>query len=370
MTTLQKTSRSNTVRQRRSSQKRSKPASNSQRTGTSTQRTAPKQTSRTSRQSYHPASVFLPVEPRPVAPTSRRQVKTGALRQTLGVSSPANTQRSGTRVKGNPAHRMTKDAHRKGYDFAFSLGRTAVRAPMLSLPNLGSRWASAGLTLLLVLLLYTMATANTFKVTALELTGNQRLAIEDVSARLEITGQPIFNLIPAQIETNLRTAFPDLAGVTVQVGFPNHLRIATVERTPLLAWFEDGNTTWIDSNGIAFTPRGDVPGLIQIAASGTPPKPAVDPQTPVNDQAFIAPDMVQAILSLYPQVPAGAPMIYDPKYGMGWQDPRGWSVYFGQNTQEIDMKKKIYQAILDTFPQKGIQPTLISVAYLDAPFYK
>ena len=63
-------------------------------------------------------------------------------------------------------------------------------------------------------------------------------------------------------------------------------------------------------------------------------------------------------------------MIYDPKYGMGWQDPRGWSVYFGLNTQEVDMKKKIYQAILDSFSQQGIQPTLISVAYLDAPFYK
>ncbi len=43
----------------------------------------------------------------------------------------------------------------------------------------------------------------------------------------------------------------------------------------------------------------------------------------------------------------------DPKYGMGWQDPRGWSVYFGQNTQEIEMKKKIYQAILDTFLPTG-----------------
>ena len=63
-------------------------------------------------------------------------------------------------------------------------------------------------------------------------------------------------------------------------------------------------------------------------------------------------------------------MIYDPKYGMGWQDPHGWSVYFGQNTQDIAMKEKVYQAILDTITKQGIQPTLISVEYLDAPFYK
>ena len=34
------------------------------------------------------------------------------------------------------------------------------------------------------------------------------------------------------------------------------------------------------------------------------------------------------------------------------------------------MKQKVYQAILDTISQQGIQPTLISVEYLDAPFYK
>lgn len=371
MTTLQKTSRANAVRQRRSSTKPSRPASKTQGTGI-------KQTTRTSRQAYRPDSVFLPVEPRPAAPATQHKMKGATNRQAFGVSSPAITQRSGTRSKGSPNRRnlgahpgtMVKNPHRQGYDFSFSLGRTAVRAPLLSLPNLGPRWVSAGMTLILGLLLYTMVTANTFKVTALELTGNQRLAAEDVSGRLDLIGQPIFNAVPSRIENDLRTAFPDLAGVSVQVGFPNHIRVAVVERVPILAWYQDGNTTWIDTNGIAFTPRGDVPGLVQIAASGIPPKPVVDPKTPINDQPFIGPDMVQAFLSLHPQVPDGAPMVYDPKYGMGWQDPRGWSVYFGLNTQEIEMKKKIYQALLDNFSQKGIQPTLISVAYLDAPFYK
>ena len=34
------------------------------------------------------------------------------------------------------------------------------------------------------------------------------------------------------------------------------------------------------------------------------------------------------------------------------------------------MKLKVYQAILDKITQQGIQPTLISMEYLDAPFYK
>ncbi len=63
-------------------------------------------------------------------------------------------------------------------------------------------------------------------------------------------------------------------------------------------------------------------------------------------------------------------MIYDPQYGLGWQDPRGWSVYFGQNTQNIAMKLEVYQSLVENIISQGIQPTLISMAYPDAPFYK
>jgi hypothetical protein len=97
---------------------------------------------------------------------------------------------------------------------------------------------------------------------------------------------------------------------------------------------------------------------------------AVDPARSPYDQVFLDPAVVQAVVTLYPQVPGGAPLIYDPKYGVGWQDPRGWTVYFGRNTQEIPMKQKVYQAILDKITKQGVQPTLISVEYLDAPFYK
>jgi hypothetical protein len=63
-------------------------------------------------------------------------------------------------------------------------------------------------------------------------------------------------------------------------------------------------------------------------------------------------------------------MICDPQYGMGWQDPRGWTVYFGQNAKDILMKKVVYKTILDTLTLQGVQPSLISVEYLNAPFYK
>jgi cell division protein FtsQ len=324
MTALQNTSRANLVRQRRKTKTRS--------THT-VQRTM-----QTARQAYHPSSMYLPVEPRPMA------------RRTPG--------------------RTAKNSHRNGYDIAFTLGRADVRAPSLHIPRLGPRWVSAALTLLLGFMLYTMWTASPFTITTAEVRGNQRLDASEINAMLGMIGQPIFNAVPALMEANLRTAYSDLESVKVYVGFPNRITIDMVERIPVLAWYQNGVVTWIDASGVAFMPRGDFPGLVQVSADGAPPQVPLDPNLPVYEQKFIAPEMVQALTELAQVAPAGMPMIFDPQFGMGWQDPRGWTVYLGQSTKDISMKKVVYQAIVDTLTLQGVQPSLISVEYLNAPFYK
>jgi hypothetical protein len=200
--------------------------------------------------------------------------------------------------------------------------------------------------------------------------GNQRLGAAEIDAMLGMLGQPIFKAIPAQIEANLHNAFSDLESVKVRVAFPNRIIVDVVERAPVLAWHQDGIVNWIDVNGIAFTPRGEVPGLVQVAANGAPDLTTQYLDLQLHEQKFISPEMVQALIVLAPDVPAGMPMIFDPQYGMGWQDPHGWTVYFGENTQDISMKKDVYKAILETLTLQGVQPSLISVEFLNAPFYK
>jgi len=337
MTSLQKTSRANFIRQRRTSKTRTVQS--------------PQRKVQTVPKTYHSTSVYLPVQPKPVA---RRTV-----RGTFGVS-----------AQGNAFSRAAKKPHRNGYDIAFTLGRADVRAPALNLPQLGTRWVSAALTLVLGFMLYSMWTASPFKVRAAELRGNQRLSMAEINSTLGMIDQPIFKAVPDQMEADLRTAYPDLESVNVHVGFPNRITVDLKERTPVIVWYQNGYVTLIDSSGVAFPLRGEVPGLIQVTANGAPTAILPDPALSIHDQKFIAPEMVQALTVLASDVPAGMPMIFDPQYGMGWQDPRGWTVYFGQNTKDIPMKKVVYQAILDTIIPQGVQPTLISVEYLNAPFYK
>jgi len=338
MTPMQKNSHANFVRERRTSRSRKG------KTAPSTVQThaprATQQTTKTAQRSYSyiPSTINMPGKPRPVA----------------------------SRVP----NRSMNNTPQQGYDISFSLGQTAVHAPALTIPQLGTRWASGILTLFLIFMLYTMWTASTFTVNTADLHGNQRLSTQEVNSMLGMIGQPVFKAIPAQIEANLRNAFSDLSSVRVIVGFPNHISVYVVERNPVLAWTKDGAVQWIDASGVAFTPRGDVQGLVNVNATGDPVQPTQNLSLPASEQIYIDPDMVQALITMAPYVPAGMTMAYDPVYGMGWQDPRGWTVYFGQNTKDIPTKLSVYQAVVDTLTRQGIQPTLISVEYLNAPFYK
>jgi cell division protein FtsQ len=329
MTTKPNTSRSQFVRQRRTSRFGIKLGPKSPALKPAV-KVAP-------RRSYHPESVYLPGTPR-LDPSGR---KTRSYRSQTGSA-----------------------------QYAFSLGRAEVRAPAISLPQFGPRWLSAAATALLVFLLFTLWNSSTFAVSGAELRGAQRLDAAEINAALGLTGQPIFTAVPARLSAELRADFPDVSAASVHVGLPNRVVVDVTERTPLLAWTQNGAVTWIDADGIAFPPRGAVQGLIPVSATGTPPQAQADATVPLYARPYLPPAMVQAMITLYPYLPKDVTMTYDPQYGMGWNDARGWSVYFGQGTADIPMKIKVYQAIVDTLTSQGIQPSLISVEYLDAPFYK
>jgi hypothetical protein len=63
-------------------------------------------------------------------------------------------------------------------------------------------------------------------------------------------------------------------------------------------------------------------------------------------------------------------MQYDPSFGLGWQDPQGWMVFFGRNTSEITTKLLEYQTIIAALQERNITPALISLENLHAPFYR
>jgi hypothetical protein len=91
--------------------------------------------------------------------------------------------------------------------------------------------------------------------------------------------------------------------------------------------------------------------------------------TPASAKAFLSPEMVSAILVLASRVPQGAPIVYRPDHGFGWKDARGWEAFLG-DAQNMEMKLRVYQAIVDKLNRREQKPSMISVEYVYAPYLR
>jgi hypothetical protein len=285
---------------------------------------------------------------------------------------PPITSRGSTGYVSSPRS-IPRTTRRKYEAASVTVPGIEIRLPAIQITSEGVRSRLPGilLTILLGVALYLAATLPEFHAAPAQVTGNERISAEEINTALGSTGESIFVLTGADLEAKLRLSYPDLAAVHVSVSLPNHIQVQVEERKPVVLWQQGDGITWIDANGIAFRPRGDAAGLIAVAASGAPagaePTAAADPLTPAP---FISPDLVQAILNLGPDVPQGTAMEYDPKYGLGWSDSRGWKVFFGNTAKDMPVKLQVYKALVDSLAQQGIQATFISVQYANAPYYR
>ena len=146
--------------------------------------------------------------------------------------------------------------------------------------------------------------------------------------------------------------------------------VNVTERQPLIRWEQGGGYTWISTDGIAFRPRGEMDGLIPVVALSAPPVDGLGSDDPLTPTPFISTEMVQALKGLVGHVPTGTPILYEKGFGFGWNDPRGWRVYFGTSASDVALKMRVYESMVDSLTQRGIRPAVINVMYPTAPYYR
>ncbi len=330
--------------------------------------------------------------------TSRKQPSTRAesarIRRDKRKRQPASSARSGhdtparrtppVMVRGGGGHglgqskpeRKRKTVKRR-FDIALSSPGVEIRLPSMPVVRTGWRLASFILVIGMLVLLSHLWNSPNYQVQTAEVQGALRLTGSDINRVLNVYNKSIFAVNPRQMENALRMAYPGLADVSVQVGLPATVLVTINERIPVLAWQQDANIQWVDADGIAFPPRGEVVSLVWVDAYAAPPLPLRDAAAPSLDadvvaapQAFMSPELVSAILMLGAQAPEGAPLVYDPGHGLGWNDARGWDVYFGMDVADVETKHLVYQAVAERLQADGIQPALINVEHVHAPYYR
>lgn len=240
----------------------------------------------------------------------------------------------------------------------------------ISRPRLGTRLFSFFFVALFAIGIYFAFNAPQLRVRAAQVSGNQMLSPEEINASLNIADQPVFLLIPSTLETHLRRSFPEITSAHVDVMLPNVVSITVNERKPVIRWEQGGSYTWVSEDGVAFRPRGDVAGLITVTALAAPPTEGNFSPDPLTPAPFINTEMVRAIKGLAGHVPPGVTILYDPSFGFGWNDPRGWQAYFGTKASDVELKMRVYESLVASLTQRGIQPALINVTYPTAPYYR
>jgi hypothetical protein len=242
--------------------------------------------------------------------------------------------------------------------------------------RLGWRLVSFVMVVGLIVLLSHLMRSPLYRIQMAEIQGAIRLTSDDINRALNIYNLSVFDLNPQRLEEILQISFPELKQVSVQVGLPAEVIVTLDERVPLINWVQDSKVQWVDAEGYAFSPRGEVESLVPVEAHASPPVPiqiegeAASMDSFITPKAFMTPDLVAAILALAPQVPSDRTIVYDSRHGLGWKDARGWDVYFGMDVADLEEKLLVYSAIVGEVQANGMTPALINIEHVHAPFYR
>lgn len=226
---------------------------------------------------------------------------------------------------------------------------------------IGWRLVSGLIMVSLIAVLFLMFSANIFYVHSIAVGGLQYLTKEEVFALTDIADMHIFWVDPDHVRENILRS-PSVADAEVRVGWPpNMVEIVVEERQPALIWEQSGVTTWIDLQGRVMLLREDRSDLLRITADGGfdgPLGPNVQLETGVVGGAL-------QLRSLYPNI---SQLRYHADKGLGYNDGRGWEVWFGTGTN-MPEKILVYNAIVDDLLGRGIQVSEINVTNPHAPFF-
>lgn len=308
---------------------------------------------------------------------SRQGHASQAVRQPARKTPPVVSRRSSPVAA--PSYRKVSSRTRRSFSISMDSGAELVIG---SLPNIqiGWRTVSGFLAAILLIILLFFTNSSMFRVSSPELVGISNISISDVSAVLNLGNKPIYAVDPKIITAQVTQSFPQLKNIKVSIGLPASVIIQAEERQPVLAWEYNGPVVWIDNEGYIFESTGDFSGLPIVHADELPLFQEI--KAPAEDDTLVAVSplaptvrkmdlgLLQAAITISANVPNGSDLAYSPLEGFGWFDPGGWKVFIGTDLSNLELKLIMYHAITQTLSERGITPTMISVAQPDAPFYR
>ncbi|TFG89863.1 MAG: FtsQ-type POTRA domain-containing protein [Candidatus Atribacteria bacterium] len=231
-----------------------------------------------------------------------------------------------------------------------------------------------------------------YRVTTIQIKGLNRLSEDEVQNSLDLYEKHIFALEKSSVIEPIIRNFPELRDVRVDFSLPGNVYISVKEREPMITWQSKGNSVWIDSESYLIPARGEAEPMLTIQANSLPGyKILIDEETEnmenvlrdkpqikesIDQNTFFAypkqidGTLLTAILQLNAWMPEESVLLYQQKRGIGWKDIRGWDVFIGSKLENINDKMLMYETIVRKLEEQGIHPSIVSVEFLHAPYYR
>ncbi len=264
-------------------------------------------------------------------------------------------------LKKNPRRRR---APRRRYDLQLRSQQGAeMQLPALPRFHTGPRLLSAGLLLLLAWSVGEFLSAERYIVASMDVSGNQLLSTAQIQSLVDFIGEGIFSIDPEVIVEQLE-GHSEIEAAQVHLALPNNVSVEVTERTAALAWNDAGRTWWLSLDGLAFIPQETRSDLVCIETE--------EAVLSISDEALtlaMAPEVIQNALALSEALGDVKVLQYDPQYGFGFEDPRGWRVVFGVDG-DMAMKVRVYKALAETIADKGFSVALVNLEDQAAPYYR
>lgn len=224
---------------------------------------------------------------------------------------------------------------------------------------------SGGIVVSLALMLVLFFVTDYFYVRSITVVGANYLDDAQVFRYSGIAEMHIFWVNPETVRQNLLNASVEIADARVVVGWPpNMVRIYLDEREPAIVWTQGDISSLVDLQGrrLRFLAQGEThPKLLWVVADYVPSGlPGLDQPVPVA--------AVNGALQLQTLLAGVQQLRYHPINGLGFTEPGGWDVWLGVGTDMVE-KLLVYEKLRDNLLARGIMPTEINVAHLEAVYY-
>ena len=247
--------------------------------------------------------------------------------------------------------------------------------------------------------IYQLWNSPQFLVSSISINGLQRIDKDEVLEKIDITGQRIFMVNTNTIREILNRTYPELWDIRINLNMPNQVKIKLTERQPMIIWDNGAQSMWIDAEGYLIPARNAQQDLLVIKADSPPAyQLAIEDenspnetdeekiQTIIRDKPQIKGELQQSLFFAFPKkitsglltailqlnawMPDEKELLYEAVRGVGWEDARGWNVFIGSKLESINDKMLMYETIVRNLEEKGIQPNMVSVEFLHAPYFR